>query len=274
MIVPNKDLVFDVGMHQGEDSAYYLMQGYRVVAFEANPDLVERGRERFAAAIAAKAMTIVSGAIADTDAATIAFYRHPTKSVWGTTDPEWADRNEGRGQSLRVDVPVVKFGEEIERHGMPTYLKIDIEGADRHCLETLRQFDTRPDTLSLESEKKQWRALVDEFDLFESLGYRKFAVVQQEGLSWRSIPVTNCQGQRSSHRFESHASGPFGQDVGPWLSRDDALARYRRIFAAYQRFGDDSWLHRHKPTWAALKLAGRALRRPIPGWYDTHAALA
>jgi len=35
-----EDLVYDVGLHKGEDSAYYLAKGYCVVAFEANPDLV------------------------------------------------------------------------------------------------------------------------------------------------------------------------------------------------------------------------------------------
>ena len=30
-------LVYDVGMNNGDDTAYYLRMGYRVVAFEANP---------------------------------------------------------------------------------------------------------------------------------------------------------------------------------------------------------------------------------------------
>ena len=31
------DLIYDVGFHQGEDTAYYLKKGFRVVAFEAHP---------------------------------------------------------------------------------------------------------------------------------------------------------------------------------------------------------------------------------------------
>jgi hypothetical protein len=42
------DLLYDVGMNNGDDTAYYLYKGFRVVAVEADPVLVEAARERFA----------------------------------------------------------------------------------------------------------------------------------------------------------------------------------------------------------------------------------
>lgn len=48
----NTRIVFDVGMNNGDDSAYYLSKGYRVIAVEANPALVEKARIRFAREIA------------------------------------------------------------------------------------------------------------------------------------------------------------------------------------------------------------------------------
>src|SRR4051812_37870644 len=102
-------LIFDVGMHRGEDTAYYLRKGYRVVAFEADPDLVAVCERRFEHQIANGRLTIVFGAIADTREPTITFYRHPGLSVWGTTDAGWASRNEHRGASVAVEVPVVDF---------------------------------------------------------------------------------------------------------------------------------------------------------------------
>ena len=42
-----EDLIYDVGMHDGDDTAYYLDKGFQVVAVEANPVLVQSGRERF-----------------------------------------------------------------------------------------------------------------------------------------------------------------------------------------------------------------------------------
>ncbi len=33
------DLIYDVGMHKGEDADYYLKKGFRVIGFEAIPEL-------------------------------------------------------------------------------------------------------------------------------------------------------------------------------------------------------------------------------------------
>ena len=72
-------LIYDVGLHKGEDTAFYLAKGFEVVAFEANPALVQSCRERFADAIAAGRLTIVEGAVVDEAAnsneATVTFYQ-------------------------------------------------------------------------------------------------------------------------------------------------------------------------------------------------------
>jgi hypothetical protein len=44
MIAP---LIYDVGMCDGADTAFYLAKGFRVIAIEANPTLVERNRVLF-----------------------------------------------------------------------------------------------------------------------------------------------------------------------------------------------------------------------------------
>lgn len=41
------DLIFDIGMHNGDDSDYYLKKGFRVIAIEANPTLCALGAARF-----------------------------------------------------------------------------------------------------------------------------------------------------------------------------------------------------------------------------------
>ena len=43
----NKNLIYDVGMHRGQDTDFYLKKGYEVIAFEANPDNADFGRKRF-----------------------------------------------------------------------------------------------------------------------------------------------------------------------------------------------------------------------------------
>ena len=37
-------LVYDVGMHRGDDTAYYLHKGYRVVGVQANPAMADHLR--------------------------------------------------------------------------------------------------------------------------------------------------------------------------------------------------------------------------------------
>jgi len=61
------DLIYDVGFHHGEDTAYYLKKGFRVVAFEANPRLAEKGRAMFADAARDGRFTMVEGAVIGAD---------------------------------------------------------------------------------------------------------------------------------------------------------------------------------------------------------------
>ena len=40
-------VIFDLGMNNGDDTAFYLNWGFNVVALEANPALCERAQKRF-----------------------------------------------------------------------------------------------------------------------------------------------------------------------------------------------------------------------------------
>jgi SAM-dependent methyltransferase len=51
-------LIYDVGLFDGGDTAYYLFRGYNVVAIDANPVMVERARLRFAQEIRDKRLTL------------------------------------------------------------------------------------------------------------------------------------------------------------------------------------------------------------------------
>jgi len=263
------DVVYDVGLHRGEDSEFYLAKGYRVVAFEANADLVDLCRARFSAEIAARRMTLVEGAISASSEPMVRFYKHPN-TVWGTTDEKWVARNREAGDSKPVDVPAVNFAKVIRDTGMPCFMKIDIEGADRLCLEALLGFDQRPRSVSIESSQN-WRGLEGEFSLLDRLGYDRFAVVQQASLPGSEIVTRTVDGSPLNFRFEEDASGAFGSDVGPWMGRAEAIARYKRIFLAYRLLEHD--LVRKTKLGRGLRgQAQRYLGIPLPGWFDTHAA--
>ena len=40
-------LIYDIGFHKGEDTGFYLSQGYNVIAIEANPELYNKGKTKF-----------------------------------------------------------------------------------------------------------------------------------------------------------------------------------------------------------------------------------
>ena len=83
------DLIYDVGMHRGEDAEFYLKKGYDVVGFEANPDLVASAKNAFAEAIASGRLRIIEGAIvSDPNITHITFFRYDDRSKWGTISDE------------------------------------------------------------------------------------------------------------------------------------------------------------------------------------------
>lgn len=267
-------VIFDIGMHQGEDTAYYLVRGYRVVGVEADPELFARCRARFQDAIAAGRLFLHHGAIVEDDRAeTVRFFKNTRNSVWGTTVRAWAERNAGLGAaSVEIEVPAVDFAKLIADHGCPYYLKIDIEGMDRVCLAKLRGTPLRPKFVSIESEKVNYCDLVKEFDLFQELGYRRFFIQQQADIARRKVPQESAEGRYVDYVFEEGSTGPFGSDLGPdWLTRKQALSHYRAIFTEYALFGDGARLPKFGRGKAFIDFLARKLRRPVPGWYDTHA---
>jgi 16S rRNA A1518/A1519 N6-dimethyltransferase RsmA/KsgA/DIM1 with predicted DNA glycosylase/AP lyase activity len=62
------DLIFDVGMHLGEDTEFYLKKGFRVVAIEADPLHCSRVAERFAREVAKRQLVILNVAITKLEA--------------------------------------------------------------------------------------------------------------------------------------------------------------------------------------------------------------
>lgn len=266
-----RNLIFDVGMHRGEDTAFYLKKGFRVVGFEANPDLVALNRQRFAAEVDSGDVTIVQGAIAGPGIETVSFYRHPTMSVWGTITEQRVDAN-AKSDIERIEVPTVDFAAQIRAHGVPWYLKIDIEGADLDCLVALGRFTARPGYVSIESDRDDFARIVEELDTLQSLGYDRFAAVQQSLLDHKPpIHTRRLDGTPIVHKFEAHGSGPFGEDISNWLTRPEIERAYRTIFWRYRLSGRQS---RSELGYRVRHRIELKLGRAIPGWFDTHATTA
>jgi FkbM family methyltransferase len=263
-----KPLIYDVGMHLGEDTEYYLKKGFAVVAIEAVEEYCRQVGERLKPAVQDGSLRIVNGAIAE-EAGTITFYQNEKKSVWGTADANFAALRSAHGAAVkRVEVQGRTFDGILLEYGMPYYLKVDIEGADRHCLAALRNFTVKPRYLSIEAEMASWDRLVEDIELLLSLGYDEFKPVQQLTVRKQRCPNPPLEGRYVDHRFPKGASGMFGEEApGSWLSKDATLARFRKIFRMQRWFGSSGYFGASKLS----RLLIRDLLRIRPGWYDIHA---
>lgn len=90
----NDNLIIDVGMHIGNDTAFYLAKGFRVVAVEANPKLVDQARVRLSHEIATGRLTICNSAIVNYDGE-IEFYvsdEHPDTGTISKMEADYSRR--------------------------------------------------------------------------------------------------------------------------------------------------------------------------------------
>ena len=233
----NMQLIYDVGLHQGEDTEFYLKKGYRVIAFEANPSLVEFCRDRFAQEIHARQLHIVEGAIAPpAGTGRVKFYLNRQTSVWGTIDTAWAARNAARGaDSTEIEVDRINMTRIFEKFGMPFYLKIDIEGADGLVLDALRDFEDRPQFVSLEANTVDIGALAHDLETLIELGYKQFQLVPQQGIQDTRVDTATLEGKRIQHVFRHGASGVFGEELtGVWIDRDAVIGSFAPPFNEWQ----------------------------------------
>ena len=270
--MPN--LIFDIGMHKGEDSEYYLKKGFDVVAFEAHPDLISETKKSFAKFIGDKRLRIIEGAIVpDPSVEFIVFYQYADRTKWGTIESDVVQSSAKRAAGVsEIKVPTIDFASVLRQTGMPYYMKIDIEGADIHCLEVLKSFDTRPAYLSIEAIQQDIGNQTKQIELLCELGYDRFKAVQQARMHRRVLPALSSEGQSVQHEFAKGSSGPFGSDLGgEWRSADEILVDYERIFRRNRRVTQSIFWKTaliRKPVRRAIEFFAHTT---IPGWYDTHA---
>lgn len=267
------DLIFDVGMHTGVDTEFYLRKGFRVVAVEANSDLTTQAKQKFDRDIAAGRLVIIPKAIASKPGL-VNFWLNQTNDEWSSLTQEYVRRNARVGAaSTATAVPAVRFSDLLRDHGIPYYLKIDIEGADHLCLESLHEFEYRPPFISVETSGTNDFGYT--FQLLAHLyllGYRQFKLVNQYMHHRYTLPNPPREGEFVEYRFPKNASsGPFGEETpGPWVSIEAIIEKYRKILCLQDRYTVQA--KRFRPALSLLyyRLHDLFRREPV-GWYDIHA---
>ncbi len=265
--INNSNLIFDLGLHIGEDTAYYLNKGYKVIAVDANVEMIEQAKNNFLHAVEKEQLILENCAISLEEDKHISFYisKH---SEWSSLNKGIANR-EGQFK-YKINVPTIKLSSLFKKHGIPYYCKIDIEGYDLIALESLKELNAQPKYISVESE-----CAIDDKELTEDeamlslnllhqLGYKKFKLVDQHTLSTLPLnkkfyyPLSKSQRKwyrllyylgitthssvyilklrkKVNYQFKVGSSGAFGEDLdGEWI--DYYTARQHLIFHRRQYF--------------------------------------
>lgn len=177
-------LIIDVGFNVGQDTTAHLEAGYHVVAVEANPMLCDWARRTspFREALESGRMQLINRAIVPPHekASSLPFYIAPS-----TERSRLGVCNSGHTHvPCKVQhVATVTCATLLRQHPNATYVKIDVEGADGYCVESIAEAAAAsrlrclPRYMSVESNIVDSAPAV--FMRLADAGYRHFKYVDQ-----------------------------------------------------------------------------------------------
>ncbi|WP_245243316.1 FkbM family methyltransferase [Pararhodobacter sp. SW119] len=177
------DLVFDVGAHVGTRTRMMRRCGARVIAFEPQPAFA-----RFLRRSLPRDVVLVEAALGpdETTAEMSVSRRHPTVSSLRASLPREAQAMPGFEHvrwDARAQVRMTSLDRMITEHGLPRYVKIDVEGFEPEVLSGL----SHPvPMISIEYLPGLPEVSQRAADMIAALGNYEFNVVRGEnaGFEW------------------------------------------------------------------------------------------
>ena len=197
-------MIYDLGVNHGEDSAFYLEKGFKVIGFEANPDIYQVVRTNLSAFIESGQYILLNQGVWH-EATTLTFYQNLDNHHWSSFDKVYGCRNNTKYNEIKVNCE--KIENIIKKFGTPYYMKIDIEGADKYVLRDLKNVLNLPKFISV--EEYGFRAIDD----LHALGYQKFCLTPQRNKEWATSPNPPKEGKFVSRISTGLDSGLFGEEL-------------------------------------------------------------
>ena len=207
------DLVFDVGAHVGDRIAAFRRLGCRVVACEPQPALVTILRLIYGRDKTVKVVPVAVGRTAGEITLKINV-DNPTVSTASddfVKASEGAPGWEGQNWNKTVKVAMTTLDALIARHGMPAFIKIDVEGFEAEALAGLTR---RVPALSFEFTTIQRDVAQACLARCQALGYVRYNAALRES-------------QQIVHETWQSAD-----QIGRWLQGLPAEANSGDVYAA------------------------------------------
>lgn len=209
-------IVYDFGANRGNNIPYYIRQGFRVVAVEANPKLASLIEEKYRHDD--RVIVVNACLVEEQSEGQMKFFVHKSLDVLSTSSAV------GLNTEDYEEIEVIKVTPKylFDKFGGPFYVKIDIEGLDGPIsLATLKA------AAGLAYISVEVHSIVPFCNLV-AYGFSEFKII--EGASVGSGYYDICPtGSAAGYKFSLHDAGPFGEDIpGDWMNADETFAYLAR----------------------------------------------
>ncbi|OLD57869.1 MAG: hypothetical protein AUI54_01070 [Acidobacteria bacterium 13_1_40CM_2_56_5] len=212
------NLIYDMGVNKGEDTRFYLEKGFRVVGVEANPTIYRRLLHEFRDALNDGTFILLNVGVWK-ERGTLPFYANLDNDHWSSFSADHGCRHNTRFEV--VNIPCITIQDLLAEYGVPRYMKIDLEGADKMIVNHLLDVSIKPKFIS--AEEYGVKALHD----LHGAGYRAFKIVAQRDKTATIPPSPSKEGHYVYKTFTGYDSGLFGLELqGEWMSYEETVRHY------------------------------------------------
>ena len=210
------NLVLNIGVGDGSDTAMFLRRRFRVVAIEANAEMIERAHQQ---PVIGLALSGRAGSLLVFENVAIAAQPGRLTLYSPEGSPQLASSRSSVCSVARRCNPMAVVSttcsELMTRHGVPLILRVGVEGVGTACLESFRHWKALPVFVTVRDHAA--------LHLLVRLGYTAFKLVQASSPSECNVAdaprassgVSSVEDERQVKAAE-HVDLPNGIGGMPW----------------------------------------------------------